>query len=532
MPFARQAEARDIRRSVQRQRHAQRVLQPNVITLPSPTGGLNGRDALDSMKPDDAVQLINFVPGFGKVEVRPGSALWATVGSAGFTPATGAVETLAELKMSTGLRLIAAADGKIYDVATTGEKDTELGSGFAHDRWQYAVMNDQLGLVNGQDAPQVYDGTTLAAMTISGTALTVSTLIGITVHKSRSWFIPVNSQDVWYSAVNALGGALTKFPLSDVGSSGGHLVAMIAWSRDGGAGMDDLAVFVMSSGEAIIYAGSDPGDANDWSKIGIYDFGTPISRRGVIKLGGDALILTSDGATLLSQVIPGARGASGITVTDKLGKFLLDQIKSTGAEFGWQAIHYPRGRRLLINYPIGGAHQQFAANLATGAWTQFQSMNASCWSLFGDRLFFGGPGGLVVEADTGVSDQGADIVAKGQLAFSPLRGPVGNRHVQMVRGLFEAAGTIDVDISLFADYSPVPEATVQATFGTVGEAGGEWGVAEWGVDFWAGPSKVAQNWVGHAARGYTISPAVSVAQNNNRVAWSGMMLSYVVEGLV
>lgn len=530
------ATARDIHIAAQRAGRVQRAQQPSTHTLPAPVGGLNGRDALDDMKPEDAVQLDNLFPGFGKVEVRGGTADWATVGSVGFTPATGAVETLAELIRDDGRSLLSAADGGLYDVTAGGEVDTPLASGFANDRWQHANMNDVMGLVNGEDAPQTFDGSTVSAMTVQAAmgepALTVSELIGITVHRSRSYFIRDSDSGFWFSAVNALGGDLEFFPLGAVQGVGGHLVAMVSWTRDGGegGGTEDLAVFLMSSGQAVLYRGSDPGTAADWALVGVFAIGAPIGRRCVLKIGGEAVVITVDGYTQLSRVLPGGRTARDVNVSDKLGKLVLDAARINSGSFGWQPIHYPRGRRALVNHPVGGGFEQHVVNLATGAWGRFRGMNASCWSLFGERLFFGTAAGQILEADVGTSDLGAMIAAVGQNAFwSPRQR---NIQVNTIRPLFEATGSLSAKIDIYADYSPVPYATVDATFGAVGGGGGKWNTFKWNTTPWASPSKTVQSWIGHAARGYAISPAVRVDQKNDRIAWSGTSLTYTPTGII
>jgi hypothetical protein len=115
-----------------------------------------------------------------------------------------------------------------------------------------------MALVNGADAPQKYDGATVSALTISGTGLTIANLNGVHIFRSRSFFWDSRTQDFWYSATNALGGTMTKFPLGRVQGTGGNLIAMVTWSRDSGTGLDDLAVFILSSGDIIIYAAQIP----------------------------------------------------------------------------------------------------------------------------------------------------------------------------------------------------------------------------------------------------------------------------------
>ena len=59
--------------------------------------------------------------------------------------------------------LFTTSDGKIYRMETSSY--TELGTGFtASLRWYSVYFNQRRVFFNGTDAPQVYDGTSLAAL--------------------------------------------------------------------------------------------------------------------------------------------------------------------------------------------------------------------------------------------------------------------------------------------------------------------------------------------------------------------------------
>lgn len=508
-----------------------RATPPIIRTLSAPIGGLNGRDAASEMDENDALELTNWFPDFGKVRVRRGSETFATVGTGSFTPDTNPVETLAELQTASTSKLVAAADAKVWEVSAGGEISSTLATGLSNARWQTAVMNATLGLVNGEDAPKTYDGSSWGDMTVSGPGLTVTDLIGINVFKNRSYFAEVNSQSFWFSAVNTLGGVLTEFPLGAVGTWGGHLLQNVTWTRDGGAGMDDLAVFLMSSGEVIVYAGGNPSDSADWQLVGVFRIGKPLGRRAAVKVGGDILVVTVDGPVLLSKVLPGGRLSEGMKMTDKLGSLLMEQARLTGDEFGWQFQYYPRGQFALINYPTGGMFEQFVVNLRSGAWCKFNGLDAACWVVFDENLYFGSGDGLVIQADTGPNDNGADIQAVAKQAFSYLGSRAGNKHVTMVGPLLESAGDIPLTFGLASDFAADADANVSVTLGLASSAA-EWDVAEWDVAEWAGGDVAVQAWFAHEARGYAISPQMTISQNAEPVAWNATRLAYKPAGVI
>lgn len=114
-----------------------------ATAIPAPVGGWNARDALDKMPAEDAVKLVNMIPRAGYVQSRGGYQVHADGLGA-------SVETLIPWRGSTE-KMLAAADGKVWDVTTSSE--SVIGSGFTSDRWQWANHSTKVVMVNGEDAP-------------------------------------------------------------------------------------------------------------------------------------------------------------------------------------------------------------------------------------------------------------------------------------------------------------------------------------------------------------------------------------------
>jgi hypothetical protein len=57
-------------------------------------------------------------------------------------------------------------------------------------------------------------------------------------------------------------------------------------------------------------------------------------------------------------------------------------------------------------------------NTITGAWCKFIGMNANCWAVYKDNLYFGGNAGIVYHADTTGIDVATPIDAIGQGAYN------------------------------------------------------------------------------------------------------------------
>lgn len=382
-----------------------------LVSIPAPLQGWNTIDSISEIPATMALVLDNLIPSTASVISRKGFTAFAT-GMAGN------VDSLFELKAANVNKFIAAASGNIYDI--TSGTASSIGSGFSSNQWQGAVMNGTLGLVNGTDAPQIYDGSTLSKMTISGPT-SVNALTSICIFKNRSYFIESNSQNFWYSALSTFGHSLTSFPLGAVGNFGGNLIAIQTLTNDGGAGQQDNICFFMSTGEVIIYQGSDPGV--DFSLVGIYFTGRPITSRAIIKFGPDVLSVTNDGFQTLSELLPLSFGKDNAGIGKYIKGAASSAVESNPNGFGWQAVISPLDNILLVNVPQpNNIYYQYVLNVNTLAWCRFTGMNARCWAVFGNTLYCGSTNGTVYQYGPNYLDFGSvqfpQIYQNGYMSFN------------------------------------------------------------------------------------------------------------------
>ena len=297
-------------------------------TLPGPYAGLNLRDDITALDPNEARVLDNWRAKSGNLVLRPGYEPFVT--SVGI----GEVPTLAAFSGLTALKMVAASDGKIFDVTSAGAA-TQLATGFTSNRWQTGLYNNRLQLVNGADAPQVYNGSTVGAAVWSGLGLTATNLVNVAPVRNRLWFCESNAADVWYGEVGSIAGNLKKFQLSQI-ASGGTCMAIGSWSRDAGDGADDLTVFVMSTGEIIVYQG-DAGTS--FELVGKYPAAPPIGRRCLFKVGGELVVITRLGLLPVSAAMGGV--ALDLAKIDPWGKiapgFAADAVLY-GNNAGWHGV--------------------------------------------------------------------------------------------------------------------------------------------------------------------------------------------------
>lgn len=493
--------------------------------MPPPIGGWNRRDAIPLMDEKDAIRLDNWIPDTNSVHLRSGYELHATIAAT-----AAAVETLIAYSPpnESTSKLFAAIPSAVYDVtaAATASAAALAVSALSSSRWQYSQMTNTSGtylmMANGADAPLLFDGAAWSTASVTATGLTISNLVSVHSHMNRLWLIEENQLHVWYLGTSAIAGVPTRFLLPF--RKGGKLMAMGSWSRDGGAGLDDLGVFVSSRGECVVYSGADPSTVNAWQLVGVFSIPEVVGRRCLINAGADLGILTSQGLVPLSQVLGMSQGAATrASFTNKISVQFKEQYQSSGNAFGWQCIEYPKQNLLLINVPIAErtTQHQYVMNINTGAWCRFTGIDAGCWGLLGDALFFGGNDGVVRRFDSGHLDGTANITATLQSAYTDLR-TVQTKRFTLARPNFLAPTGYNPPITIQTDYdTSEPSVSVVAA----ASGGTQWDAGQWDSFQWAGGATPSLGWQGVTGSGRAASVAFAVSAREELV-YNGVDLAY------
>ena len=501
-------------------------------STPAPGGGWNARDNLAEMAVTDAVILDNFFPGTANTRLRRGSANHATgIGAA--------VETLMEYAAGPTSKLLAVAGGAVYDASAAGAVGAPELTGLANSRFQHVNFGtaggDFIVMVNGADAPRNYDGTAWSTTPAITGPSDVTKLVGVNVFKRRLLFVEENTLSFWYLPINSIGGAAAEFDLSSLAQLGGKLMAIGTWTRDGGAGIDDYAIFVTSQGEVMIYAGSDPGDATNWALVGVFRVGAPVGRRCLVKLGADLVAITADGFVPLSRILGLGRSDATITLSDKISPAVGEAVRAHGTKFGWQPILYPRGMMGLFNVPVqeNGTAHQYVVNTATGAWCRFTGMDTNCWSLFNDQLYFG-TSGKVMNADTGEGDETTDnvfanIEGDALSAYTYFGAPGRLKRFSMVRPVLLAGGAVTAGLDLNVDFENRPPTSTSTFSGT---AGAVWDAEDWDTAEWGLADQVVKDWQAVTGQGYAAAVRMRIATNAIEVKWQSTDWLYQPGGRV
>jgi len=475
------------------------------ISLPAPNGGLNTRDNLGAMRANDARTLINMIPDTAGVISRKGykdhlSAL------------TGNVDTIAEYRSGTVNKMIIGAGSKLYAATLSVNSQVEIGSGYNSSRWQTAMHNSRLLLCNGVDSPQEYDGTSVSAISLSGSGLTPSNLKAVMVHINRAFYMEKAAPHFWYAdTAGGYSGTLVRFDLSQYSQRGGNLAMMASWSRDGGAGPDDYAVFFMTSGEVVVFAGTDPGDTAAWSVVGRYYIGAPIDSRGVVPVGGDLYVLNKADFLPMSQVLKLGRATEGVT---KLAGAAADAARLYGNGTGWQVTLYPRGNLLFFNVPLSASQfRQFGINTLTGGAFEFRGWNARCFGVVFDRLFMG-VGNTVKLADEGLQDGSSAIEIDVEQAFSDFGRP-DKKQVNMFSPVLDVDSSVSLTLSIAYDFSSAETSQTVSS----DSPGTPYDTETYDTEFYTPENVLTKNWYSSVGRGRSVSIRIKASLLNKQLTW-------------
>lgn len=478
------------------------------VSLPASVDGWDTASPLAAMPPTCAVILDNLIPRAGYTEARRGHVPWAT-------GMTDPVETLMTWEGAAGGKLFAAAGSAFWDVTTSGTATTTSVTSLSFSRWQSTNIANAGGqflvCVDGVDDGRRFDGTAWTSFTITSSITVFSTLASAKVdnvmtHKKRLFFAMKDSLNVFYTPPDTLAGPCGYLPLGGQFREGGRLVAMGSWTVDGGTGPDDYAVFITNHGEIAIYTGTDPSDASNWSIVGTFKIGLPLGPRCLCKYGGDLVIMCSDGALPLSQLLAtNFTRPQQVALTAKIAPTFSAAAQLYKDNFGWEAVNYTVGSILIFNVPQVelGRSVQFVQSLITGGWCQFKGLNAWCWGIVDGDIYFGG-NGAVFKFDVGSQDNGMPIMLENKTAFNYLDAPGVEKHVNMVRPVVKLSSSLTTRPSVIVDADfrnkvPIGSPSV------VGTEDGRWDIGLWGAAVWGATDQVNTDWTGATAIGYAVA---------------------------
>lgn len=496
-------------------------------SIPASVGGWDTISGLAQMPPANAVQMDNWIPRTGWLEIRRGFVEHAT--------GVGSADSLVESLMAyNGVAvaddaLFAVADGKIWDVTVAGPA-VDTGKTSTDDRWQYTNFTNEstaanyLVIANGSDTPLIWNGTAWANVSWTMPAgYSSSDVIQPHAHQGRLWMVLKESNEVTYLPIGAIAGTAVKFPLGPLMSEGGYIMAAASWTVDTRLTVSDYIVFITSRGQAIVYMGTDP--ATNFTLVGVYDVGAPIGRRCFLKTGGDLVIISIEGLLPMSQVLGVDRAAlTNVSISKTIAGAMAQATQNYGTNFGWQLVGYPKGNLAILNVPQvqNQTAVQFVMNTNTGAWCSFSGIDANVWEILAteNTIFFGGNDGTVYQWDVGSGDGDMAITATVQTAFN-YHGDKGRlKNWTLIRPIITSDGSVIPGMGLAIDFA---QPTFVSLPSAVTSTGATWDVSKWDEALWPLEGLTSSVWQTVSGTGQCASVVTRVSTIANGTA-SGVLL--------
>ena len=363
--------------------------------------------------------------------------------------------------------------------------------------------------------------------TIGITGVDSSKFINVNLFKNRLYFTEKDTLTCWYLPVDSIGGAALPLYFGGIARNSGYLQAMGTWTLDAGQGADDYAVFVTSMGEVIVYNGTDPNTADTWALKGVWQLGQTFNRRCFFKWAGDLLLLTQDGLVPLASALQSSRLDPRVNLTDKIYYAVSQAATNYFALFGWQINYFASENMLILSIPTNTGMEQYVMHTITKAWGRFTGIEGYCWEVSGDNdMHFGGDGYVGKFYDT-TSDNGNNIVATAQQAYSYFDSPGQQKRFTLVRPILQTDNgipTVLCGISVDFDTQPLVN---QISFNPNASKVGKWDVAKWDNANWGGQLVTTKIWQGVTGLGFSGSINLNVASAGIELHWAST--DYVME---
>ncbi|MEM1149291.1 MAG: hypothetical protein AAGI03_01870 [Pseudomonadota bacterium] len=334
---------------------------------------------------------------------------------------------------------------------------TTLSRAFSGDATA-GYISGQIVIVGKGGEPVTWNGTAFATSAIvCDTGKDPAEFDGITVHQSRVMLWDTSSDlEFYYGDVGAVTGAFTRFPLSRLGNITGTILTASPMTLSDGEGTNDVFVIFTTSGQIVVYAGNNPGDAGAWEIVGRAQTAPPLGRDAVVSVGGDLWIATAAGVVKVSQAMQEQETSQIAPFSEAVAGDIETLAADTAAEW---AMHLTAdGQQVILNHRLAGVSRQFVYNFDLRAWHLTDHDIVRFYNL-GRNTYFHDTGNAVHCFDR-LTRTGALITA---VFHTPWMRIGSDRSVTMIKPEIIGAGPMTVTVTVLGDHNQTAFDISQAT---------------------------------------------------------------------
>lgn len=470
--------------------------------IPAPRGGINTRDAIyDQQYISDAVQLDNMIVRAVGPTLPNGYQRWATglAGNVGtlmpYNPGSSGVQKIFSLTQSHNL----------YDCTTRMDTTTlppltaTLGVGSDAGMASYCqftgIAANYLAFVYRGDGYYTYDTTGgLVNRTAAVTGFNTALASFVSTWKRRIMFVEYGTTKIWYLPVDAISGAATQFDFGSLLAHGGSVVAFANWTYDGGNGIDDHLVIFGSSGDVLVYSGTNI--ATDAVLHGQWFAGAPPSgTRFFTQFGGDVKFVTEFGIQEISVLTSQRQSPASVMLSsNKQQQKIAQEVSASPTAQNWEMHLHGQQELLVIVTPNAYWHVN---NITLGGFSRLTWTPSKTAAIGPDGYLFASSGTNVYRMFSGDTDD--ELLVSGstitpgtakegtlQTFFVNVDGSANKKRLAMVKITTLSQKKPDVSASLTTEWEmdiSIP-AYEDAGFGSSSNTT-LWGGSTWGGGLWS-----------------------------------------------
>jgi hypothetical protein len=490
-----------------------------VTAMQPPVMGLNFSSPAISLDPKEALILDNLLPKANSGEIRAG---WAEH----VTGIPGVINTVAAFVGNTPSQSRVFAfntKGEIYDVTNKTDTPTPIETTQETDGiWDFTnsagVTENYLCVVSPGGGYWTYsssEGFKERQITGEGKDKKFKSVFK---WKDRLWFIEYNSNKAYYLGIGAIQGDAKEYDFAPVMRNGGYLAYGANWTFDAGFDIDDYLVLVSTTGEVIVYKGTNPDSIDTFALEGVWSVGgIPEGNRCFTQFGGELVIMTSLGVVSVGSLMNGKVINEQGALSSKIQTQLVEVYNQFGRSFGWELEIVYDQAFMLLKTPVrpNNTWRFYIMNVQTGAWGAVTDMPMNCTAQVGSELYFGTEDGRVCRGFVGDSDgikldgrAGAPIVCRYMSGFSDFGSGVNLKTFQLARPVFVGADAPRVAAKMLTEYtSPLP--TVDGI--PKPEGNGDFDTSKWNECVWSGGTNTYSTWLGLQGLGYYGALSIAVS---------------------